>query len=161
MNVPAALDVDLGSPVTSEEHGHCPVTDVLRRVGDKWSVLIVVLLGQEPRHYNELHRSVEGISRRILTRTLRNLERDGLVTRTVHPTVPATVEYALSSLGASLLIPISALAEWGVEHGQDIENARGQYDARPPGGNENSADSRAASAAGGELARPPRTVTAR
>ncbi|MFJ8861722.1 winged helix-turn-helix transcriptional regulator [Streptomyces sp. NPDC102451] len=106
------------------------MTDVLRRVGDKWSVLIVVLLGQGTRRYNELHRSIEGISQRMLTRTLRNLERDGLVIRTVYPTVPATVEYALSPLGSSLLVPISTLAEWGVKHGQDIESARGEYDAQ-------------------------------
>lgn len=113
VGVPVALAVDLGSPVSSEEHGNCPVTDLLRRVGDKWSVLVVVLLGQGTRRYNELHRSIEGVSRRMLTRTLRTLERDGLVTRTVFPTVPATVEYALSPLGASLLTPIATLAEWG------------------------------------------------
>lgn len=129
-DVPTALGAPLGSPVTPEEHEDCPVTDVLRRVGDKWSVLITVLLGRRPRRFNELHRSIEGISQRMLTRTLRGLERDGLVTRTVYPTVPATVEYALSELGASLLLPLSTLTDWVLEHSDDIARSRGAYDAQ-------------------------------
>ncbi|KPI19090.1 transcriptional regulator, HxlR family [Actinobacteria bacterium OK074] len=127
-NVPTVLAADLGLPITPEEHGDCPVTDVLRRVGDKWSVLIVVLLGRGPRRFNELHRSIEGISQRMLTRTLRGLERDGLVTRTVYPTVPATVEYRLSPLGTSLLLPLSTLTDWVLAHSQDIASAQGEYD---------------------------------
>ena len=128
--VPTVLSADLGSPVTAVEHEDCPVTDVLRRVGDKWSVLIVVLLGRSPRRFNELHRSIEGISQRMLTRTLRGLERDGLVTRSVQPTVPATVEYALSELGGSLLLPLSALTDWVMAHNGDIALSRGRYDSQ-------------------------------
>lgn len=129
--VPSVLAADLPLPVSSDEHQACPVTDVLRRVGDKWSVLVVVLLGPGPRRFNELHRSVEGISQRMLTRTVRGLERDGLVIRTVYPTVPATVEYRLSALGGSLLAPLSALADWAVLHGDDIAAARAAHDAQP------------------------------
>ncbi|MEU2425693.1 helix-turn-helix domain-containing protein [Streptomyces sp. NPDC007851] len=134
IDVPTVLSADLVLPVTPKEHEGCPVTDVLRRVGDKWSVLIVVLLGRGPRRFNELHRSVEGISQRMLTRTLRGLERDGLVTRAVYPTVPATVEYALSPLGSSLLMPLSTLTDWVLTHSQAIEEARAEYDAQTTGG---------------------------
>jgi DNA-binding HxlR family transcriptional regulator len=114
----------LPSPVPAAEHEQCPVTDVLRRVGDKWSVLVVVLLGRRVHRFNELHRGIEGISQRMLTRTLRSLETDGLVQRTVHPTVPPSVEYRLTPLGLSLLTPLSALAEWAVGHEPDIAAAR-------------------------------------
>nr|WP_207550432.1 helix-turn-helix domain-containing protein [Parafrankia irregularis] len=128
MGVPTVLAVDLGLPVTPAEHEACPITDVLRRVGDKWSVLVVVLLGRGPRRFNELHRLVEGISQRMLTRTLRGLERDGLVTRTVAPTVPVTVEYSLSELGVTLLVPLSVLTDWVITHQDEIADARHEYD---------------------------------
>ncbi|WP_326819489.1 winged helix-turn-helix transcriptional regulator [Streptosporangium sp. NBC_01756] len=127
-DVPSMVVCDLPLPVTAQEHGACTVTDVLRRVGDKWSVLIVVLLGRGPRRFNELHRMIEEISQRMLTRTLRGLERDGLVMRTVHPTVPPSVEYALTDLGMTLLGPLSAVADWAVDHGADIASARAGYD---------------------------------
>ncbi|GLW89518.1 winged helix-turn-helix transcriptional regulator [Actinokineospora globicatena] len=122
--VPTVLAADLALPVTGADRAACPTTDVLRRVGDKWSVLVLVLLGRAPRRFSELQRAVEDISQRMLTRTLRSLEHDGLVSRTVFPTVPATVEYALTELGKSLLVPLSALADWSAVHGPAIQAAR-------------------------------------
>src|SRR5262245_59511361 len=91
----------------------CPaVREVLHRVGDKWSVQIVALLGDGSMRFSELRRSIEGISQRMLTLTLRGLERDGLVTRTVFPEIPPRVDYELTRLGKTLLEPISALADW-------------------------------------------------
>jgi DNA-binding HxlR family transcriptional regulator len=123
-NVPSVLAHELPRPVPLAELIACPVSDVFRRVGDKWSMLLVILLGARPYRYNELHRAVEGISQRMLTRTLRGLETDGLVSREVFPTVPPSVEYSLTPLGRSLLEPLSALADWAVDHAQDIAEAR-------------------------------------
>ncbi|MFD6177740.1 MULTISPECIES: winged helix-turn-helix transcriptional regulator [unclassified Isoptericola] len=114
----------LPDPVPAEEYDQCPVTEVLRRVGDKWSVLVVVLLGKRPYRFNELHRAIATISQRMLTRTLRGLETDGLVHREVFPTTPPSVEYRLTPLGRSLLVPLSALADWVVEHRAEIAAAR-------------------------------------
>jgi DNA-binding HxlR family transcriptional regulator len=100
---------------------------MLRRIGDKWTVLVVVLLGKRRYRFNELHRSVEGISQRMLTRTLRALEQDGLVDREVHPTVPPSVEYGLTPLGETLLQPLSALADWAVAHGEEIAASRSRF----------------------------------
>ncbi|PRX99035.1 winged helix-turn-helix transcriptional regulator [Allonocardiopsis opalescens] len=122
--VPLAVSAPLAVPVRRAEHEACPVADVLRRVGDRWSVLVVVLLGRRPYRFNELHRAVEGISQRMLTRTLRGLEADGLVRRTVFPTVPPAVEYELTELGGTLLGPLSAVAEWAMAHRGEIEAAR-------------------------------------
>jgi len=99
-------------------------------VGDKWSVQIVDLLGEGPMRFSELRRSIEGISQRMLTLTLRGLERDGLVTRTVFPEIPPRVDYELTKLGKTLLDPISALAEWAAEHRTSIHEAREQFDRR-------------------------------
>lgn len=112
-------------------HGaaECPaVREVLHRVGDKWSVLAIALLGEGPLRFNELRRSIEGVSQRMLTLTLRNLERDGLVTRTVFPEIPPRVEYALTRLGQTLLEPITALADWAAEHRTKIQDARTAFD---------------------------------
>ncbi|SFB29080.1 transcriptional regulator, HxlR family [Amycolatopsis marina] len=125
-HVPSVLAADLPMPVPASEHEACPVTDVLRRVGDKWTVLVIVLLGQRRHRFNELHRAVDGISQRMLTRTLRTLEQDGLVEREVHPTTPPSVEYGLTRLGATLLQPLSALADWAVTHHDEISAARGR-----------------------------------
>jgi DNA-binding HxlR family transcriptional regulator len=122
--VPSMLTATLPSPVPASEHQGCPVSDVLKRVGDKWSVLVVVLLGKRTHRFNELHRGIEGISQRMLTRTLRGLEVDGLAHREVIPTVPPSVEYSLTPLGESLLHPLSALADWAVENRGEIEVAR-------------------------------------
>lgn len=122
--VPALINTALPSPVPGDEHDQCPVTDVLRRVGDKWTVLVVVLLGQRPHRFNELHRGIEAISQRMLTRTLRGLEEDGLVHREVFATNPPSVEYSLTRLGSSLLEPLSALAEWAIENQPVIAESR-------------------------------------
>jgi DNA-binding HxlR family transcriptional regulator len=105
------------------------VSEVLARVGDKWSMLVVVMLGDGPKRFNELRRSIGGISQRMLTLTLRALERDGLVTRTVFPTIPPRVDYALTGLGRSLLIPVGALSAWALENRSRIQEARERFDA--------------------------------
>src|SRR4026207_498789 len=103
----------------------CPaVREVLHRVGDKWSVQIVALLGDGSQRFSELRRSIEGISQRMLTLTLRGLERDGLLTRTVFPEIPPRVEYELTRLGQTLLEPISGLAEWAAAYRTSIQEAR-------------------------------------
>jgi DNA-binding HxlR family transcriptional regulator len=117
-------------PSPPVDQANCPVRDVLSRVGDKWSVLTVALLEDGPRRFNELRRSIDGISQRMLTLTLRGLERDGLVTRTVTPTTPPRVDYALTDLGRTLLGPITALAEWSEENRAAIQSARERFDAR-------------------------------
>jgi DNA-binding HxlR family transcriptional regulator len=104
------------------------VSGVLARIGDKWSVLIVSRLGDGPMRFNELKRNVGGISQRMLTLTLRGLERDGLITRTVYPTVPPRVDYELTSLGRSLLVPVSALGEWARKNRGKIEEAQIKFD---------------------------------
>ena len=106
------------------------VADVLSRVGDKWSVLVIMLLGDRPRRFNELKRMIGGISQRMLTLTLRGLERDGLVTRTVFPTVPPRVDYELTDLGRGLSEPVRALGAWAHAHQPDIQTARHNYDGR-------------------------------
>ena len=107
------------------------IRDVLGRVGDKWSVLVVALLKDGPVRFNALRRSIDGISQRMLTLTLRGLERDGLVTRTVEPTTPPRVTYALTALGESLLEPVTALTAWAGANRGAIAAARGTYDATP------------------------------
>ncbi len=104
------------------------VREILDRVGDKWSVLVISLLGERGHRFSELRRAIDGISQRMLTLTLRQLERDGLVSRTVHATVPPRVDYALTPLGESVLEPITALTRWAAEHGTDIAAARTEYD---------------------------------
>lgn len=112
-----------------ESHDCRAVSAILNRIGDKWSVLIIQRLGEGPRRFNELKRIIDGISQRMLTLTLRNLERDGLVSRTVTPTVPPRVDYALTDLGRDLLIPVSALGQWAIQHTPCIEAARARFDA--------------------------------
>ena len=106
------------------------VREVLNRVGDKWSVLIVALLGHGKKRFSELRRSVEGISQRMLALTLKGLERDGLITRTVYPTIPPRVEYKLTKLGRTLLIPITGLGNWAAQNRERIQTARDLYDAQ-------------------------------
>lgn len=108
----------------------CAARDVLNRVGDKWSVYVIFLLGDGTRRFTDLRRSIDGISQRMLTVTLRNLERDGLVSRTVHPIVPPRVDYALTPLGRTLRDIIRALVAWADEHTGDIDRARAVYDRR-------------------------------
>jgi DNA-binding HxlR family transcriptional regulator len=109
------------------------VSGVLARIGDKWSVLIVALLGEGPRRFSEIKRMVSGISQRMLTLTLRGLERDGLVTRTVTPTIPPRVDYELTELGRSLWAPVEALGAWARTNQPAIEAARRRFDARAAG----------------------------
>ena len=114
-------------------HVHLPadcraISDVLARVGDKWSVLVVTRLGAGAMRFNELRRAIGGISQRMLTLTLRGLERDGLVTRTVFPTIPPRVDYALTPLGRDLLQPVSALGEWATRNQAKIARARERFD---------------------------------
>jgi DNA-binding HxlR family transcriptional regulator len=118
-------------------HTHLPgdcraISDVLARVGDKWSVLVVTRLGDGPKRFNELKRSIGGISQRMLTLTLRGLERDGLVTRTVFPTIPPRVDYALTPLGRDLLQPVSALGAWAIRNQAKIARARERFDGEGP-----------------------------
>ena len=114
-------------------HAHLPadcraISDVLARVGDKWSVLVVTRLGAGSMRFNELRRAIGGISQRMLTLTLRGLERDGLVTRTVFPTIPPRVDYALTPLGRDLLEPVSALGDWATRNQAKIARAREKFD---------------------------------
>ena len=109
------------------------VSDVLARVGDKWSVLVVTRLGERTLRFNELRRTIGGISQRMLTLTLRGLERDGLVTRTVFPTIPPRVDYALTPLGRDLLQPVSALGAWALRNQAKIARAREQFDGNAAG----------------------------
>jgi DNA-binding HxlR family transcriptional regulator len=107
----------------------CPVRDVLDRLGDAWSYLVVLRLTSGPQRFNALRRAVDGISQRMLTVTLRSLERDGLVKRTVFPTTPPQVEYALTELGHSLAEPMAALTRWASSHHDAIRAARATHDA--------------------------------
>ncbi len=122
----------LGHIRVSDPHSHdCrAVSDILARIGDKWSVLIISRLGEGPRRFNEIKRMIGGISQRMLTLTLRNLERDGLVRRTVTPSIPPRVDYELTDLGQDLLGPVSALSAWAISHQPCIQAARIQFDAR-------------------------------
>jgi DNA-binding HxlR family transcriptional regulator len=106
------------------------LSSILARVGDKWSVLIVVLLGDGPKRFNEIKRMVGGISQRMLTFTLRGLERDGLVTRTVFPTTPQRVDYALTKLGGSLWEAVEPLGSWARAHVIEILASREQFDEK-------------------------------
>ena len=105
------------------------VSEVLSRVGDKWTVLVVSTLGDGPKRFNELRRALGSISQRMLTLTLRGLERDGLVTRTVFPTIPPRVDYELTGLGRSLLEPVSELGSWARKNRAAIGAARARFDA--------------------------------
>ena len=106
------------------------VSEVLERVGDKWTVLVVVTLGEGPKRFNELRRAIASISQRMLTLTLRGLERDGLVTRTVFATIPPRVDYELTELGHSLLEPVGALGSWARQNRLKIQQARLRFDAK-------------------------------
>ncbi|KAB0681246.1 winged helix-turn-helix transcriptional regulator [Aureimonas leprariae] len=122
---------DVPAPAPARRHSpeSCKgVSEVLARVGDKWSVLIVMTLGDGPRRFNELKRTVGGISQRMLTLTLRGLERDGLVTRTVFPTIPPRVDYELTDLGRSLVGPVKALGDWALANRPAMVEARHRFD---------------------------------
>jgi DNA-binding HxlR family transcriptional regulator len=124
--------------VTTETHlqlpGSCDkVSQILARIGDKWTVLVVMLLGEGPLRFSALKRKIGGVSQRMLTLTLRGLERDGMVTRTVLPTNPPRVDYELTALGYSLKEPVEALGMWAHSHLQAIDMARLAFDQRQGG----------------------------
>lgn len=104
------------------------VSEILQRVGDKWTVLVVSSLGDGPMRFNELRHIVGGISQKMLTTTLRGLERDGFVTRTVFPTIPPRVDYELTELGRELLVPVHALGEWARKNQARVAEARMKFD---------------------------------
>jgi DNA-binding HxlR family transcriptional regulator len=112
---------------------HSPVcrtiSGLLQRIGDKWTVLVVQTLADGSKRFNELRREIPSVSQRMLTLTLRNLERDGIVSRTVTPSIPPRVDYELTALGRSLQKPITALADWALEHVADIHSAQARFDA--------------------------------
>ncbi len=110
----------------------CPIRNVLDRIGDKWTTLTLIALAATPRRFSELHRIMPDISKRMLTQTLRGLERDGLATRHVFPTKPPSVEYRLSPLGRSVLAPLSGLVEWAEHNYPSIRQARAAFDAASP-----------------------------
>lgn len=104
------------------------VSDILQRVGDKWTVLVVGKLGDGPMRFNELRHAIGGISQKMLTTTLRGLERDGFVSRTVFPTIPPRVDYELTDLGRELLVPVAALGEWARINQRRVAEARMKFD---------------------------------
>ena len=110
----------------------CRARAVLQRVGDKWSMYAIDLLGQGTMRFSELHRSIDGITARMLTVTLRGLERDGIVTRTIHPVIPPRVEYELTPMGLTLLDAIGKLVTWADSHLPEISAAQAVYDANHP-----------------------------
>ena len=105
------------------------ISTLLSRIGDKWTVLVVQTLGEGPRRFNELRREIPSVSQRMLTLTLRNLERDGLVNRTVTPSIPPRVDYELTDLGHSLLKPVTALTQWALDNVVEIHGAQARFDA--------------------------------
>jgi DNA-binding HxlR family transcriptional regulator len=122
----------MGPPAPSP-NGHppaCQVSGVLGRVGDKWSLYVISELGEHTRRFTDIKRAIDGISQRMLTVTLRGLERDGIVSRTVYPVVPPRVDYALTPLGRTLLATVGTLVVWAEDHVEEIENARAAFDVR-------------------------------
>lgn len=115
--------------VTTADQATCPVREVLDQIGDKWTVLVICLLAERPHRFNELRRSIEGLSQRMLTVTLRRLERDGLVDRHHEPTIPPKVTYSLTARGQTLVPPIEGLMAWAREHREEIDASRRRYDA--------------------------------
>jgi DNA-binding HxlR family transcriptional regulator len=109
----------------------CPTREVLIRIADKWSMLVLLALEPGTLRFSELRRRVEGVTQKMLTQTLRNLERDGMVVRTAYPTVPVTVEYALTPLGRSLSGAVDTIRVWAIANIDDVQGARAEFDARP------------------------------
>jgi DNA-binding HxlR family transcriptional regulator len=124
--------IDVTTSTPTHGPGECEaVSSVLSRVGDKWTVLTVMMLADGPKRFNQLRRMIGGVSQRMLTLTLRGLERDGLVTRTQFPTIPPRVDYELTELGHSLRTPILALGDWAFSNMAAVEGARSAFDNRP------------------------------
>lgn len=112
----------------SASHDGVATREVLNRVGDKWSVMVIVVLADGTKRFNDLKRAIDGVSQRMLTITLRGLERDGLIKRTVFATIPPRVEYILTALGRTLVAPAATLATWASRHRPEIQRARMAYD---------------------------------
>ena len=127
---PEHINVPVLPPNAHQDSDCRGVASILARVGDKWSVCVIMMLDGGPLRFNELKRMVGGISQRMLTLTLRGLERDGLVTRTVFPTIPPRVDYELTDLGRGLSKPVEALGKWAFDHRTEIENARAKFDGK-------------------------------
>ncbi|MFF5204439.1 winged helix-turn-helix transcriptional regulator [Streptosporangium sp. NPDC000396] len=125
--MPRVTHTDVREPVGATSPT-CQLRDVLDRVGDKWSVLVMALLGTGPKRYSELGRAIDGISQRMLTLTLRSLERDGLVARTVTPTSPPRVDYTLTPVGETLSVEVSSLIRWADRHREYVTESRHRYD---------------------------------
>jgi DNA-binding HxlR family transcriptional regulator len=123
-------DTTGNDPYQWDVRSDCEVRQILDRIADKWSLLAIALLEGRTLRFSELRREIDGISQRMLTVTLRQLERDGLVTRTVYPVVPPRVEYALTPLGGTLHATIQALVSWTEAHQDEVAAARAAYDAR-------------------------------
>jgi DNA-binding HxlR family transcriptional regulator len=121
-----------GAPAAARPVEACRSREVLARVGDKWSIYVIDQLGHGTRRFTELRRGIPDVSQRMLTVTLRGLERDGIVTRTMHPVIPPRVDYALTPLGRTLLDAIGSLIAWADGHLADIDAARATYDRRHP-----------------------------
>lgn len=129
VTTPAMGEGGVTAPAEDAERACGAMRQVLDRVGDKWSLIIVTALNHGPRRFNQLRRELDGVSQRMLTRTLRNLERDGLITRTVYPSVPPQVEYALSDLGRSLYGAVEGLLDWAGNNRAALDAARAAYDS--------------------------------
>ena len=124
--------IELPADMPAPDAGGCVATrEILDRIGDKWSLYIVAMLANGPQRFNELKRSIEGISQRMLTLTLRGLERDGLITRTMFPTIPPRVDYELTDMGRTLLEPVMALVNWANENQVAIAEAHKRFDEEP------------------------------
>ncbi|MFJ3618856.1 winged helix-turn-helix transcriptional regulator [Streptomyces iakyrus] len=129
-NCASTVDYGDADPFQWDTREDCQVRQILDRIADKWSLLVIALLENRRLRFTELRREIDGVSQRMLTVTLRSLERDGLVKRTVHPVVPPRVEYELTSLGRTLHTTIQSLVTWTEEHQEEIAQARTAYDTR-------------------------------
>jgi len=137
--VETTVDLKLPPPGTktacTETHDRCPMREMLARLGDKWTILVVFTLAQAPGNrmrFSQLQKGIQGISQRMLTVTLRNLERDGALVRHFFPEVPPRVEYELTTLGMSLLVPVGKFVEWIESNWQKIEQSRKDFDDKNP-----------------------------
>lgn len=124
---------DGGRPVGDPYLHGCPTRRILDRIGDRWTVLVVGALADGTARFSELRRRIDGVSQKMLTQTLREMERDGLVIRTVYPEVPVRVEYALTEAGLSLRGPLKALEDWSIEHLGAVVDSQLAYDGRQVG----------------------------
>jgi len=125
------MGVSVGRAMVEKGDGCRALGDVIGLIGDKWTVLLVGVLSSGPMRFNALRRAAPGISHRMLTTTLRNLEREGLLTRTKFPTNPPRVDYALTELGRSLMAPLMTLAGWATDHAPAMKQARAVFDSQP------------------------------